>query len=346
MRSSRAISSRGATRAPGIGERCASWCSERSADRPSAPTAGGQRSLALPTMTRDLLPCSANRRGPEPIARAKNPGSRRESSRHGSARSCPPLVTEAEWPALLERAPVDLRVNVARSQPRRDAGRNSTARQPTPISPWGIRLPSDSRVDNHPAFSEGLVEVQDEGSQLIALACEPTDGERILDLCAGAGGKSLALAAVAPRRSSSRPTPTGHGCRSCRRGPSGQGRASKRACSIRPTNWRSLPTGRAPPTWCWSTRPARAAGTWRRNPEGRWRLTPERLDRLIAVQSRLLDLRRRARPARRAPGLCRLLAAVPRRGRPDRGLPNPPFIMAWAGSADRRGTRRTARAVC
>ena len=59
-------------------------------------------------------------------------------------------------------------------------------------------MPPESRVDDHPAFASGLVEVQDEGSQLIALACKPTDGERLLDLCAGAGGKSLALAAAAP----------------------------------------------------------------------------------------------------------------------------------------------------
>src|SRR4030095_17031464 len=52
-------------------------------------------------------------------------------------------------------------------------------------------------VDDHPAFVDGRVEVQDEGSQLIALACQPANGMRILDLCAGAGGKSLALAAAA-----------------------------------------------------------------------------------------------------------------------------------------------------
>ncbi len=69
---------------------------------------------------------------------------------------------------------------------------------PTPLSPWGIRLPPGSRIDDHEAYRSGLVEVQDEGSQLIVLACEPQNGEAVLDLCAGAGGKSLALAAAAP----------------------------------------------------------------------------------------------------------------------------------------------------
>src|SRR4051812_5851948 len=108
-----------------------------------------------------------------------------------------PLVGSAEWPALLERAPLDLRGNVARTT--RDEGLlpfpDAAA---TRISPWGIRVAADTRVDDHPAYRAGLVEVQDEGSQLIAFACEPGAGERILDLCAGAGGKTLALAAAAP----------------------------------------------------------------------------------------------------------------------------------------------------
>src|SRR4051794_40476965 len=108
-----------------------------------------------------------------------------------------PLVGEQEWPALLERAPLDLRVNAARAS--RDAllGEFPGA-APTPFSPWGLRLPFDSRIDNHPAFEVGLVEVQDEGSQLIALACDPGSEMRIVDLCAGAGGKALALVAAAP----------------------------------------------------------------------------------------------------------------------------------------------------
>src|SRR5205814_6718619 len=99
--------------------------------------------------------------------------------------------------ALLERAPLDLRVNAARAERDRIVSEFGQA-EPTRLSPWGIRLPADRRIDDQPAYAAGLVEVQDEGSQLIALACEPRDGERVLDLCAGAGGKSLALAAAAP----------------------------------------------------------------------------------------------------------------------------------------------------
>ena len=107
------------------------------------------------------------------------------------------LVEPGEWPALLDRAPLDLRVNAARASRDELIGQFPGA-EPTRISPWGLRLPFDTRIDDRAAFANGLIDVQDEGSQLIALACEPKDGMRILDLCAGAGGKALALAAAAP----------------------------------------------------------------------------------------------------------------------------------------------------
>ena len=200
-----------------------------------------------------------------------------------------PLVGDQEWPALLERAPVDLRVNIARTS--RDAllSRFPNAAA-TPHSPWGIRLPPDSRIDDHPAFVEGLVEVQDEGSQLIVLACQPTNEQRMLDLCAGAGGKSLALAAAAPAAEilatdSNRARLSNLEPRARR----GQARIATRL--LNPPNERSeLADWRCAADLVLVDAPCSGSGTWRRNPEGRWRLTPERLDQVVAVQSRLLDL--------------------------------------------------------
>jgi 16S rRNA (cytosine967-C5)-methyltransferase len=105
-----------------------------------------------------------------------------------------PLVDPGEWPALLERAPLDVRAN--RLKAARDAALAMLAEAaPTPLSPLGLRLPEGYRVEPTEAWASGLVEVQDEGSQLLALACEaPADGLAV-DLCAGAGGKTLALAA-------------------------------------------------------------------------------------------------------------------------------------------------------
>ena len=73
-----------------------------------------------------------------------------------------------------------LRVNVERA-PRSEVLDEFPEGTPTRISPWGIRLPPNSRIDGHPAFQAGLLEVQDEGSQLIALACGAKNGEAIID---------------------------------------------------------------------------------------------------------------------------------------------------------------------
>jgi 16S rRNA (cytosine967-C5)-methyltransferase len=198
-------------------------------------------------------------------------------------------VARDEWPALLERAPLDIRVNIART------GRSVMASEipdsePTRLSPWGLRLPPDCRIDTHSAYAEGLVEIQDEGSQLIALACRPADGLKMLDLCAGAGGKSLALAAAAPGAEII--------ASDTNRARLGQlpGRA-ERARAVVAT--RLLDGGRERAQLSdlegqcdvvLVDAPCSGSGTWRRNPEGRWRLTPERLDRLVALQERLLEL--------------------------------------------------------
>ena len=200
-----------------------------------------------------------------------------------------PLVGTDEWPALLERAPLDLRVNAARAE--RDSLLDQLpGGEPTPISPWGIRLPPETRIDDHPAAAAGLVEVQDEGSQLIALACAAADGQRILDLCAGAGGKALALAAAAP--ASTILATDSNRSRLSKLGP----RAERAGSSIEarllnpPRELEELADWRGNADLVLVDAPCSGSGTWRRNPEGRWRLTPERLDRLVGIQERLLEI--------------------------------------------------------
>jgi len=228
---------------------------------------------------------------------AHGPESRRDGEESSRAAIVPrwieaelsPLVMPEELPALLERAPLDLRVNLARTS--RDA---MAAAFPeallTALSPWGLRLAADTKIDDRPEFADGLVEVQDEGSQLIARACAPHGDQTLIDLCAGAGGKALALAAAAPAA-------TIVACdtnrdRLAKLAP----RAARAGAAI---TTRLIDSGReaamlgdlaGKADLVLVDAPCSGSGTWRRNPEGRWRLTPERLERVARLQERLLDL--------------------------------------------------------
>ena len=257
----------------------------RSAERPES---GRAAVLDLAGDESDLLALFGEPRGPEPVG-ADEPRATAGTVPHWLVPELSPLIGKDEWPALLERAPLDLRANVARTT--RDAMLGDfEGAIGTPISPWGIRLPPDTRVDDHPAFRDGLVEVQDEGSQLIAFACDAMDGDRILDLCAGAGGKSLALAAIAPQAAIL--ATDSNRARLSKLQP----RAERAGASIEtrllnpPNELAELDDWKASADLVLVDAPCSGSGTWRRNPEGRWRLTPERFDRFVAAQQRLLDI--------------------------------------------------------
>lgn len=259
----------------------------RSAERPET---GRAAILGLAQDDRELLSFFGEPRGPAALAPEEERTVPPPAIVPGWLQpELSPLVTPNEWPALLERAPLDVRVNVARTSRDEMIG-EFPAGEPTPLSPWGIRLPPDSRVVDGPAYAAGLVEVQDEGSQLIALACEPRPDDLMLDLCAGAGGKALALAAAAPgaqilatdsNRSRLAKLPD---------------RAERAGAAIEtrlldtPRELEQLADWRPRADLVLVDAPCSGSGTWRRNPEGRWRLTPERLDRLAATQERLLDI--------------------------------------------------------
>lgn len=101
--------------------------------------------------------------------------------------------------SLQATAPLDLRVNILKDS--REAvldllHKQELAAAPTPHSPWGIRLTTPQDFSRHVLFKKGVIEVQDEGSQLLALLVGARRGEMVADLCAGAGGKTLALGAA------------------------------------------------------------------------------------------------------------------------------------------------------
>lgn len=193
--------------------------------------------------------------------------------------------------ALLGRAPLDLRVN--RLKGIRDSVLpefpDATA---TTRAPDGIRLAEAVNIATHPLHVDGLIEVQDEGSQLAALAVGAAPGETVVDLCAGAGGKTLALAAMMDNRGRLVATDADRNRLSAM--PPRLERAGVTIVESRLLNarreWDGLADleGRADRVMV--DAPCSGSGTWRRNPEGRWRLTAARLARLTAEQDRLLAL--------------------------------------------------------
>ena len=200
------------------------------------------------------------------------------------------LIDPAEQEALLGRAPLDLRVN------RLHAGRDDVIGQfegaePIAHLPDGFRLPDNIVIEQHGAWRSGLIEVQDAGSQWIAEVCEAQPGMTVVDLCAGAGGKTLALAAAMRREGRIIATDTNRD-RIQRLVP----RAERAGATV---ETRLLDPDKEMEVLADLTdgadlvlvdAPCSGSGTWRRNPEARWRLTPDRLAAVTKLQSYVLKL--------------------------------------------------------
>jgi 16S rRNA (cytosine967-C5)-methyltransferase len=191
--------------------------------------------------------------------------------------------------ALLDRAPLDIRVNTLKAS--RDTITLPIAGEPT-AAPDGLRLPFGTPVEEWDACRQGQIEVQDAGSQLACLAVAARPGEAVIDLCAGAGGKTLALAAAMENRGTLIACDTDR-ARLSRLAP----RAIRAGTTIAET--RLVDPGREAEALAdWHGRadavlvdaPCSGTGTWRRNPETRWRLKEAQLDRYVALQARLLDV--------------------------------------------------------
>jgi 16S rRNA (cytosine967-C5)-methyltransferase len=200
-------------------------------------------------------------------------------------------VPRDELPALLERAPLDLRVNRLKAS-RDDVMALIPEARAGEHAPDALRLPEGFAVEGLPAWEAGLIEIQDEGSQLIALACGAMPGATIVDLCAGAGGKTLALAATMGGQGRLIACDVDRG-RLSRLAP----RAARAGAMGIET--RLLDPGReaavlgdldAAADVVLVDAPCSGTGTWRRNPEARWRLTPDRLRKLTALQTHILDV--------------------------------------------------------
>jgi 16S rRNA (cytosine967-C5)-methyltransferase len=202
-----------------------------------------------------------------------------------------PAIETSEIRALLERAPLDVRVNRLKGS-REQALAELSEAAPTPLSPLGLRLPEGFRVEETAAWGSGLVEVQDEGSQLLTIVSGAAPGMKVVDLCAGAGGKTLALGAEMRNEGRLIACDTDRGRLS--RMPRRLGRAGVSIVEPRLLNPRreteALTDLIGAVDLVLVDAPCSGTGTWRRNPETRWRLTPERLVALVELQAYLLDL--------------------------------------------------------
>ena len=199
---------------------------------------------------------------------------------------------EDEMAALNAPAPLDLRVNTLKAD--RETARRTLAAEhidaePTPWSPLGLRLKHRAPLAATQAFKDGLIEVQDEGSTLAALLADARRGMRVVDFCAGAGGKTLALAA----RMQNRGKLVACDVASWRLERAGQ---RLRRAGISNVERRSLSSERDP--WVkhhaksfdrvFVDAPCLGIGSWRRNPDGKWRATPDDLAELVPRQRDIL----------------------------------------------------------
>jgi 16S rRNA (cytosine967-C5)-methyltransferase len=198
-----------------------------------------------------------------------------------------------ELAALLEPATLDLRINPlkitreAALQELADTGITATA---TPYSPLGIRVPYRLALNSIALLKTGALEIQDEGSQLVALLLDAKPGERVVDFCAGAGGKTLVLAAAMQNKG--RIVACDVLAKRLERSTERFRKAGFHNIEIKP-----LASERDP--WVKHHKgdfdrvlvdaPCSGTGTWRRNPDQRWRSLGPGLDNLLPLQQNILD---------------------------------------------------------
>lgn len=194
-----------------------------------------------------------------------------------------------ELAALIGPASLDLRVNTLkgdRAAALAALAAEGIAAEPTPFSPLGLRVAGHPGLSAGPAYESGLIEVQDEGSQLVALLTDARPGMAVADFCAGAGGKTLALAAAM----------AGEGPLTAL--DVDQRRLDQAARRIKRAGARNVTRRRLMDDWLAHRAgvfarvlvdaPCSGTGAWRRQPDARWRLTPAALEGHRAEQARIL----------------------------------------------------------
>lgn len=200
-----------------------------------------------------------------------------------------------ELTGLAQRAPLDLRVNTLKTvlrKAREHLLKEGISAGLMSWSPIGLRADAGTRITAVESYRQGWVEIQDEGSQLAAMLAAAKPGDQVLDLCAGAGGKTLALAAIMANRGQIYATDL-HAAR-MHDLPGRLKRADARNVQSfglgDDQGRRRLDALKGGMDVVLVDAPCSGSGTWRRDPTLAWRLTAEKIDTYAEIQSQLLDM--------------------------------------------------------
>ncbi len=199
-------------------------------------------------------------------------------------------ISEAEQRKLFDRAPLDIRLNPKKADA--DLLVQEWPHIKALALPAAFRLPAGTRVEDSAVYQQGALEIQDLGSQAIIAACIAQSPEMVLDLCAGAGGKTLGLAAGLPEETRIVAADTDRG-RLSRVEPRARRSGAKNieTLLLAPKNEQEALSGLAGKCdLVLVDAPCTGTGTWRRNPELRWRMTAKRLQQTGDLQKRLMQL--------------------------------------------------------
>jgi len=200
------------------------------------------------------------------------------------------------WPlaeALLRPAPLDLRVNALadkRVDVRKELELAGIRAVPTPYSPWGLRVDGKPALTRLDAFARGAIEVQDEGSQLLALLLDAHRGEMVVDFCAGAGGKTLALGAA--MRSTGRLYAfdvSAHRLDALKPRLARSGLSNVHPAAIAHERDERIKRLAGKIDRVLVDAPCSGLGTLRRNPDLKWRQSPQAIEEMTAKQAAILQ---------------------------------------------------------
>ncbi len=199
----------------------------------------------------------------------------------------------AEMREAMKEAPVDLRVNTLKTS-RADVifalDKEDILCSPTRFAPNGLRLKKRAPIMATKAFKDGWFEVQDEGSQICAALVAAQPGEKVIDFCAGAGGKSLAIAAAMENKGRILAWDTSD--KRLNKLPKRLARAGVSTVQLRVIGSEqdaAIKRHAASADWVLVDAPCSGSGTWRRNPDLKWRFTQEDLAEVIKTQAAILS---------------------------------------------------------